>query len=358
MELQEMLDIFARMAPEDKQVWLRGAGAILATMVGLLWVESLYFKRSGRVGSWASVRLTSIFGALLAVAALVVPARAIGGPAALGVFILSLYTLAPLVWFGTHLLVGQRVRPALTRLECLALGVTGLAILAIPGTAYLAIESPLYAAAREIGVRREVPSDNLPLQHRVQPVQRYMLAGVGLIYTQSLIGAPDTRLVRVEERRFGQWAKDLSVAHPVYCTNGNDIHLMWSAQEPPPYLRLHWAKPNGAVVHAEFTPQLPLAEDAASPPSEFTVEFRSDGVDPIVPIPRVRAHLVLTKEGLTPYTQMLGNPTEAGEVRTTDCVLTGFRRWTPGPNWQVQAIGFNFQLPTGGMPLRGLIEKP
>jgi len=54
---------------------------------------------------------------------------------------------------------------------------------------------------------------------------------------------------------------------------------------------------------------------------------------------------------------MPGNATAAGEVRTTDCVMKGFQRWTTGPNWQVQAIGLTFQLPTGGMPLLSPIEK-
>ena len=70
------------------------------------------------------------------------------------------------------------------------------------------------------------------------------------------------------------------------------------------------------------------------------------------------ASLVLTKEGLTPYTQMLGSPPDAGEVRSTDCVMTGFTRWTPGPDWQVQAIGLTFQLPAGGAALRSRIEQP
>ncbi|MDP1742466.1 hypothetical protein [Polaromonas sp.] len=351
-----MLDTFARMPPEEKQIWWQVAAGLLALMLGLLWLESRYFKPSARVGSWLSVRLMSILAALPTVAIVIVPARAVGGPAALGLFILSLYTLAPLVWFGSHVLVGRRVRPVLTVLESLALGVTGLAILAIPGTAYFAMEGPLNAASREIGQRREVPADNPPLEHQVQPVQRYNLAGAGLIYTQSLIGAPDMRLVRVELRQGGQWPKDQSTAHPVYCTHGNDVHLMWSAKEPPPYLRLHWAQSNGSVIRSEFTPQ--IAFEAAPPAAEFSMGFRPDGVDPIAPIPRARAYLVLTKEGLAPYTQILGNPPGAGEVRTTDCVMTGFKRVTSTEDWQVQAIGLLFYLPTGSAALRSLIERP
>lgn len=356
MDWQQMLDIFVRMQPEEKLTWWRGAAGLLALMIGLLWLESRYFKPSARVGSWVAVRLVSVVAALLTVAVVVVPARVVGGPEALGVFLLTLYTLAPLVWFGGHLLVGQRVRPALTRMECLALAVTGGAIFAIPGVAFFAVQSPLYAAAREISQRREVPADNPPLQHQVQAVQRYNLAGAGLIYTQSLIGAPDTRLVRVEQRQAGQWPKDISIAHPIYCTNGNDVHLMWSAQEPPPYLRLHWAQSNGAIVHSEFTPH--MAFDSAPPASDFTIGFRPDGVDPIAPIPRERAYLVLTKEGQTPYTQMLGSPPGAGEVRTTDCVMAGFKRFANSEGWNVQAISLLFYLPTGGSALRSLVERP
>ncbi|MDO8280577.1 MAG: hypothetical protein Q7T63_20995 [Burkholderiaceae bacterium] len=311
MEWQQMLDTFARMPPADQQTWLRMAAGLLALMLGMLWLESRYFRSSGRGRSWLAVRLVSAVAALLALAAVVVPARAVGGPAALGVFLLALYTVAPLLWFGSHLVVGRRVKPSLTRTESLVLAVTGLAILAIPGTTYFAVEGPLYAASREIGKRREVPADNPTLEHKVQAVQRYNLPGVGLIYTQSLLGAPDTRLVRVELRQSGQWPKDQSVAHPVFCTNGNDVHLMWSAKEEPPYLRLHWAQSNGSVVRAEFTP----------------------------------------------YTQMLASPPGAAEVRSTDCVMAGFKRVAASEDWQVQAIGLLFYLPTGGQALRSLIQK-
>jgi hypothetical protein len=355
MEWRQMLDTFARMPPADQQSWWRVAAGLLALMLGLLWLESRYFKSSGRAGSWLAVRLVSALAALLVLAVVVVPARAVGGPAALGVFILALYTLAPLLWFGTHLMVGRCVKPSLTHTESLVLAVTGVLILAIPGTAYFAMEGPLYAASREIGARREVPADNPPLEHKVQAVQRFLLPGVGLIYTQSLLGAPDTRLVRVEQRQTGQWPKDRNIAHPVYCTNGNDVHLMWSAAEAPPYLRLHWAQSNGAVVNSEFTPS--MAFEAAPPPAEFSIGFRPDGVDPAAPIPRERAYLVLVKSGLEPYTQMLGSPPNAEEVRHTDCVLTGFKRMTASDDWQVQAIGLLFYLPTGGQALRSLIQR-
>ena len=356
MDWQQMLDTFARMPQADQQAWLRVAAGLLTLVLGLLWLESRYFKPSGRVGSWLTVRLVSLVAGLLALAVVVVPARVIGGPQALGVFILTLYTVAPLLWFGSHLMVGRRVRPSLTSAESLVLAVTGAAILAIPGTAYFSMDGPLYAASREIGERREIPAGNPPLEHKVLAVQRYHLPGAGLIYTQSLLGAPDTRLVRVEQRHGGQWPTDQSNAHPMYCTDGNDVHLMWSARESPPYLRLHWAQSNGAVMRSEFTPNLAL--EAAPPLIEFTVGFRPDGVDPAAPIPRGRAYLVLGTTGVEPYTQMLGDRPIAAEGRNTDCVLAGFKRVAASEDWQVQALGLLFYLPTGGQALRSLIQKP
>lgn len=76
------------------------------------------------------------------------------------------------------------------------------------------------------------------------------------------------------------------------------MHFMWSAQESPPYVRMHWAQSNGALTHTEFTPQMPA--DTSSPAPDFTIRFQPEGVDPIAPIARDRAYLVLTKEGLTP----------------------------------------------------------
>lgn len=356
MEWQHMLETFARMPAEERLAWWRIAAGLLGLVVALLWLESRYFKRSQRVGSWGAVRMVSAIAVPLTFASVWVPSRAIGGPEALGVFLLTLFTLAPLVWFGSHALAGRWVRPALSRAESMGLALTGLAIVAIPVMAFVIAQGPLSAASYEIGQRRELPADNLPLEHRVQAVQTYNLAGVGLVYSQSLLAAPDTRLVRVEQRQGGQWPTDRNIAHPMYCTNGNDLHLLWSATEQPPYLRLHWAQSNGAIVKAEFTPQMPTA--AAAPPAEFTIGFRPDGVDPVAPIPRERAYLVLTKESLTPYTQMLASPPEAGEVRTTDCVLPGFKRWTHTEGWTVQSIGLSFNPPTGGMPLRALLEKP
>lgn len=160
MDWPQMLDTFARMPAAEQQAWWRMAAGLLAVVVALLWLESRYFKPSRRVGSWLAVRLVSVLAALLAVAAVLLPARAVGGPAALGVFVLSLYTLGPVVWFGGHVLAGRWVRPALSRAESLVLGLTGLAIAAVPVYASLVAQSALQTAARDVAQRRELPATN------------------------------------------------------------------------------------------------------------------------------------------------------------------------------------------------------
>ena len=60
VDWQLALDTFARMAPATQQVWLGGAAAVLGLVVGLLWLESRYFKHSGRMRSWVVLRLALI----------------------------------------------------------------------------------------------------------------------------------------------------------------------------------------------------------------------------------------------------------------------------------------------------------
>jgi len=355
MDWQQILDILARLPPAQRQSWSLAAAGVLLLVGGLLWLESRYFRRDRRWGSWLTVRLVSALLAPLTLALTVLPARSVSGLEALAVFYGMLLFVAPPLWFGSHLLAGRWAKPPLSRGESLALALSGLLILSIPGSAVLVAQGPLNAAAREIAQQRTLPADNPPLPYTVQPVGRYDLPGVGPIYTQSLLAQPAVRLLAVELRQAGQWPGAGAVAHPVFCTAGNDVHLMWSAREVPPYLRLHWAKGAGDRQRAEFTPQLSVGP--APPVVEFSVGFRPDGLDPVAPIPRERAYLILEKPGAAPYTQLLGNPPEAGEQRATDCVMYGFRRWAADAAWSVRALGLVFYLP-GGETRQALIESP
>ena len=75
------------------------------------------------------------------------------------------------------------------------------------------------------------------------------------------------------------------------------------------------------------------------------------------PIARVRMYLVLHKAGEQPFTQILSNSVEAGEKRATDCVRQGFDVWPKRAGWELQSAVIQFQLPTGGTPLRAVLER-
>ena len=80
MDWQQISDIFAHMPADMREAWWRAAAGMVALVVALFWLESRFFKRSGRVGSWAVVRLVSVLAAVATVAVVVVPARLVGGP--------------------------------------------------------------------------------------------------------------------------------------------------------------------------------------------------------------------------------------------------------------------------------------
>lgn len=343
-----MLDTLATLPPPERRVWLTGALALLATMLMAFYLESLFFRRSRRVGSWFAVRLVSLVAAPLTFAVVVLPARATVGMEGLAVFYGMLLTAGPLVWFGSHVLTGRWMRPALAGGECMMLGISGLAILSLPGVAFLMAQFPLQEAARDIA-RRGLPSPgSVALMHTVQPPQGFMLPGAGLVYTQSLVAAPGVRLQWVEQRQDALWPTDRNVSHPTFCTDGANVHLMWSAQEPAPYLRLHWVAPSGLEQKGEFTPDLLAAHGAAT--RDFTINFRPDGFDPSAPIPRPRAYLEINGAGGGSFVDTL-LPRQPGETRENDCLMPGYRRVRWQEEGTVKVVGVRFYLPIGASPL-------
>ena len=352
MDFDQILYTLQSLPPAELKPFIMGTAALAAAVLLALFIESRFFKRSGRVGSWFAVRLVSAIAAPLAFAAVVLPARATSGMEGLAVFYLLLVTAGPLIWFGSHWLAGRLVRPSLAAGESIALGMSGLAILALPGTAFFAIQAPLYAAARDIGLRKLPSPGSVPLVHTVQPPQRFNLPGAGLVYTQSLIAPPGVRLERAEQRQAGLWPEPGdAVTHPTWCTHGADIHLMWSAREEAPYLRLHWMGADGRRLKGEFTPDLA----AAAQPQDFSIAFRHDGFDPVVPVPRSRVHFEMQPASGPGYTNT--NVMQAGETLADNCLMRGYTRAGWKDEGMVRAVGIMFYL-RQAEPLRAVISRP
>lgn len=355
MEFDQIYDTLAALPRAEQLRWAAGALGILAVMGLAFFLESRLFKKSGRIGSWLALRFVTLLMVPPTVALLVLPARAVSGMEGLAVFYLALFTLAPLLWFGGHILGGRWLRPAIKAGESAALAISAIAICAIPVTAFQAAQFSLQQAARGLAVQKRKGPDARPLAHAAGPVQRFTMPGAGLIFTQSLIAPSGIRLERIDQRFNGPWYETRGVSHPVFCTQGNDIHLMWSTAEPAPQLRLHWTQADGLRVKGEHFPD--IAAPGPDDTREFSIDFRADGFDPVVPVPRVRAHIGVLMNNGTIYTNML-NPLQAGETMDNDCLMQGYKRVRWQEEGPVQSVGIMFYPSSGTPPLRGEIVRP
>jgi hypothetical protein len=348
-----MRETLSALTAAEQREWLLGAASVLGVMGLAFFIESLFFRRSGRVGSWLKLRLVSLVMAPLTALAVVLPARAVSGMEGLAVFYLTLLTIGPLLWFGSHVQCGRRLRPALNTSEACLLAVSGLFIYSIPVTAFMAAEYPLREAARQQAGKASPGA--APLPHAVGAARRFEMPGAGLVFTQSLIAPPGLVLERIDSRQNGPWYDTAGVTHPLFCTRGGDLHAMWSVQEPAPQLRLHWVDAGGKRGVGEYIAAPGTQGAAAAEP--FTIGFRADGFDPAAPIPRSRAFLVFTGTDGKEWIDMLSFPQE-GEPRESDCLLTGYRRVAPEREGPVRKVAIRFYLPSGKPTLIGEIRRP
>jgi len=332
--------------------WVR----LLAVVTGLvavgLWLEYRYFRPRGKAGGWAVVRWVSLLVAPLVVLAVLGPARAVSGPISLAVFYGLLFTVGPLIWVGAHLGVGRLVRPRLSGGECVALAMSGLMLLAVPGWAVFQVMGPLQAVARHRADNPPGAAAN-PLAHAVQPLRRFEAPAVGAVFAQSLMAPEGLRLERVDERVGELWEDTAGRDHPAYCSHGADLHLMWAARESPPHLRLHWVDGNGQRGVAEHRPQ-PQATDTPVP---LEVGFRPDGFDLPAPVPRSRVFVVFASEPEGTFTRSaLGGSARVGATES-DCVLPGYQRPTGPAYREVMGVALLFRQPGAAASMAEFVRQ-
>jgi hypothetical protein len=337
MNLSRLFDALHALPSNAQQDWAIAAAVVLALVVLVLWLEWRHFRRQHKASSWLALRLVSVLAAPLAVLAVMVPTRAVSGMEGLAMFYGTLFTVAPLIWFGAHAGVGRLL--ALSTGECLALSLTGLLLFGLPGVAVFQALGPLEAAARLQEDR--VPAAAVPLAHAVQPLQRFNMPVVGTVFAQSLIAPPGLRLERVDERVGELWQDSAGISQTRFCRQGEDLHLMWAAREPAPWLRLHWVDADGQR-HA--APHRPMPGEGEV--SDFVMGFRSDGFDVAAPVPRPRVHFALARQASGQWNHIaLGNAMQDGERARDSCLMPGYRRlrWeTEGP---VLSVLLMFQRP-------------
>jgi hypothetical protein len=340
----ELIGAVSALPADTRQDWLVAAAVVVVLMVLVLWLEHRLLRAQGKAGSWLVVRIASLVAGPLAALAVVVPARSVSGMEGLAVFYALLFTVAPLIWLGIHLGLGRLLRPALTAGEGLALSFSGLLLLGLPALAIYQALDPLEKAARHLQDNPRDPGPPQALAHAVQPVHRFQLSLAGEVFAQSLHAPPGLRLVRVDERVGERWEDMTGRDHPRYCLNGADLHLLWSAREGLPHLRLHWIDVDGRRGLAEHRPNLTSAQGA-----DFKTTFRPDGFELTVPVPRTRVHFALHRNAAgAPNYLAMGNMVQEGE-RHDGCVMPDYRRAKAAQEGPVMAVMIVFRRP-GDMP--------
>lgn len=347
MDFAQMQETWLAMAADRRALWWQGAAGFALLLLGPLLLELLYFRRRAKAGSWLKLRLLSLLMAPLCLAVVWLPARAVSGPAALGVFYVLLLTVAPWLWFGSHAWLGRRLRPPMSGLESLLMSLFGLVLLlGLPLVAAQMMALEFAKEARLLSASPRQAPDESPLPHRVQAPKLYRLPGVGLVWTQSLIAPEGLRLLSIDQRVAGPWTPSAGVSHPQFCTRGGDLHLMWSPQEPSPQLRLHWRDAYGQIHKAAHFPATATSPEG-SQAEEFRIDFRPRGLDPSAPIPRSRVYLSMDLgAGQEPYKRALSHK-DPEDPQDSDCILPGYQRPQIGHEGDIVQLGLLFQAPSG-----------
>lgn len=354
MNFDMLLNTIAALPAFDRLAWVAVLLFITAAIALVLYGERRHFKKCDKAGSWLALRLLALPLLALVAAVLILPARMISGPESLAYVYIALFTLAPLLWFGGHLLLGRLLRPALSRSQASLLASTGLGMLLLIPLLLSAAQGSIFMASRAITERSFQAAAPAPLVHAVRPPRRFLLPGVGEVYTQSLIGPTGLALERIDAKVGDAWFDTKNSSHYFFCRNDEDLHLMWSDRETWPRLRLYWRQGDGPRQQADFTPDASLL--AALPATVFQIAFQEDGFDLPVPTPRQRINIGFPRENRPPYFKEL-NPLPPGESFANDCLLPGYKR----TGWQhegpIQAVALMFYERRSGTLLRAEINR-
>lgn len=291
---------------------------VLGWLVGL-WAEHRHYQRLGKARSWTIMRLALLPFMATVTLAVVLPTRWVGGPEALGVFYVGLFIVAPLLWWGLHLLLGRWVTPAFTSAESGGLAWMALGALLLPVLLANQLHGTFFALSEkwQSAQRRQALQGPLPLT--VTPPRVWSTGQQPVLMTQALFLNPGVTLEAMEYLEGTVWQDAARSIHPGFCVSEGQVHVLASEAHPAMPLRFYWRNDGGPLRQSTFYPQSGIPAGANARP--LSIQWRDDGVDFPVTLPR-DAVLVSPRptSGLPPFRLMTVLAEDEG-----DCLQPGSR---------------------------------
>jgi hypothetical protein len=232
--------------------------ALLAIFLALR-AERRRFAFRGKAGAWLWVRLSSFPIAGLAAAAVILPARAIGGPEALAAVYLLAFSLGPVIYFGLHWLAGRVATPALSAGESASIGGSGLLIVALPAMLASMASPWVYQLGLDAQEAKRSLATEAPLAHRILDRRRFLLPDIGEVLTEHWQAPPGVKVERIEWELKGQYLQIGDSTGSILCRDGEDVHVFRHAAGPAPRWRMYWRDGSDRLHRSDWTSPPPEA---------------------------------------------------------------------------------------------------
>ena len=347
--------IFGSMPPTILAIWsVFALLMVIAVLVAVLYERRRYAAQN-KAGAWLFVRLATLPIAAAGAAAVVIPARAIGGPEALAAFYLLAFTAGPLVYFGLHWLAGFVA--GLARKDALAIGLSGLLMVLVPVLLANRVQPWVFDLARAMDGTGAAPGSNFspgvkrPPLHQVVEQQRFTLPEIGEVWTERWQAPAGVRVERVELDVRGQYVEVDSASSNYLCRSGEDVHVFWHGAVAPAHWRVHWRDADGQRAYSDWTMTPPAAAAVA-----FTPEWLPDGFALPVRVP----------SSMVTYTWMRENGREdsrgaldqrQGASTSSACVHT-LRRAVTAEQPQISGMGVRLWRFDTQQMLYAMLRRP
>jgi hypothetical protein len=298
------------------------AALIAAVLFGLMLVlERREFSRRGKQRSWGRLRLWLIPIAALTAAAVTLPALAIRGPEALGLFYLGMFVSGPLIWFGMHWLIGRRLMPQLTGGEAAFLGFTPLGFvwgIAIAGHMLQPMLWDIAVSAKQAEYRNAIQT---PSPYALAYARRYENADGNFTTAFWQARAPVT-VERIDLVRNESVSTDVGAGSHEVCQEPGGIRWLRAADAPAARLRVYWRDAQQGLHSSD------LAPPDAYLPTPFEVKWNDDPNSFVFPEAFPRPSVLIGH--IPPEREMIFSNTELQSYKTIEelgmnCFPQGWR---------------------------------